>query len=111
MPLDRRITIATSSTDFNDFGEPETVTTSVDEWSELRQDKVRRGLERQGVYGSAQRTYRVRYRADLRAAIEAGAAVTVTETDGQAQIVQAAGEPDPRERRRFLDLLISETNS
>lgn len=105
--LDRRLTLQIETTTSNRFGEPETTTEERGVWASLIQDDVARSLRAEGAYGLADRVYRVRYAADIVAALEAGA--TVRLVDGNdAMVVAGAGEPARTDRRRFLDLAISE---
>ena len=107
MPLDRRLTLEIDTVTRDRFGELETSTTSRGVWATLLQDAVARSLAAEGAYGLARRVYRVRYAADIVAALEAGNTVNLVDGD-DAMIVAGAGEPRRADRRRFLDLAISE---
>ena len=105
--LDRRLTLEIETTTTNRFGETATTTAGRGIWATLVQDDVARSLAAEGAYGLARRVYRVRHAADILAALEAGE--TVRLVDGaDSMIVSGAGEPARTDRRRFLDLLISE---
>lgn len=105
--LDRRLTLQIEKTTTNRFGETATTTAGRGIWAKLVQDDVARSLAAEGAYGLARRVYRGRYAADIVAALEAGN--TVSLVDGEnTMVVAGAGEPRRADRRRFLDLLISE---
>ena len=105
--LDRRVTLRFSRTFLNRFGESETETTERGIWAGLLQDSVARSLTAEGAYGLASKTYRIRYAADLLVALEGGN--TVNLIDGtETMVVAGAGEPRTADRRRFLDISISE---
>ena len=107
-PLDRRLTLQIDTTTTRDRrGNPVTTTAERGVWATLVQDDTKRWLTVGGVRGLARRVYRVRYAADIVAALEAGqTAHLIDGTD--RMVISSAGEPARADRRRFLDLTISE---
>ncbi|MCY4637551.1 MAG: hypothetical protein OXG04_24175 [Acidobacteria bacterium] len=105
--LDRRINVSVCASTTNAFGETVETTTDYPQWGALIQDKLARNFDVGGVYGLADRVWRVRFDQRLVDAIETGQTVTVDYGAEAADIVTGAGEPVTREtrRRRFLDLL------
>ena len=105
--LDRRISVTYTTTTVGRDGSAETTTATLGMWARKIQDNVTRTLEAQGAYGTAARSYRVRYNPALVAAIEAGETVQVIE-QGYEQTIEAVGEPERAGRLRFLDLIVRE---
>ena len=113
MPLDKRVTVRTTVTGVNDFGETVETTTNYPVWAQLIQDKLARNIGVGGVYALANRVWRVRYnRAFLDAlAVEGSVKVIYFEgggDDGSTDIISTIGEPPDRDRmkrRQYLDLL------
>ncbi len=107
MPLDRRLKLQIDTVTRDRFGDPTTTTEERGIWATLVQDDVARSLAAEGAYGLARRVYRIRFGADIVAALEAGNEVRLVDgTD--SMVVAGAGEPARADRRRFLDLAISE---
>ena len=107
--LDRIISVTYSTTTLERDGTESVVVNSLGEvWARKVQDSVARTQEGFGGYGTAARSYRVRYNALLVTAIEAGETIKVTD-GGYEQIIEAVGEPERSGRRRFLDLIVRES--
>ena len=99
--LDRRITVRRSVSDFNIYGEPETITTDWPAWATRLDASLLDAAQAGGMLDTAARTYIVRWRKEIAAAqasqifvIEGAATLSAT------NIVEQARERD--ERRRFL---------
>lgn len=106
--LDRIISVTYTTTTLERDGNTGVVINALGElWSRKIQDSVARTQEGFGGYGTAARSYRVRYNALLVTAIEAGETIKVTD-GGYEQIIEAVGEPERAGRRRFLDLIVRE---
>ena len=112
MPLDRRVTVRTTVSGVNSFGETVETTTDYPTWATLLQDKLARQLDVGGAYASANRVWRVRYdRRFLDALASEGRVIVIyddpdaTEPPGEGDTITTIGEPENLGRRRFLDLL------
>ena len=110
--LDRRITIRTSSAGKDRFGRArDPVNTDRQVWA-MRMDKTAdRIVEEAGVIGERKRVYRIRYRADILALLEADATARVVDENGLVlsieNVVTATDQGALAERRRFVELEVS----
>ena len=99
--LDRRITVRRSVSDFNIYGEPETVTTDWPSWATRLDASLLDAAQAGGMLDTAARSYVIRWRKEI---AEAQASqITVIEgaaTLSATNIIEQARERD--ERRKFL---------
>lgn len=113
MPLDRRITVRTTVTGTNSFGETTETTTDYAVWGQLIQDNLGRQFGEGGVYATADRVWRVRFNQAYLDALAVEGSVKVIYfdgggDDGSTDTISTIGEPPARDRmrrRQFLDLL------
>ena len=99
--LDRRIVVRRSSETVNQFGESETVNTDVSVWATRLDASVIDASTEGGEVTTSTRTYIVRWRRDIAAALVSELSVIEgTLTLNALNVIEQAGEQD--ERRKFL---------